>query len=193
MEILLAVTGYLLGSILPAEGFFRWFKNRSSLEMGEKPSTKAVWKQVGKWQGVVCLIIDIGKGFLTPFLAVYVLKVNLSWLPLIAAAPVAGHSWPFLRWEKGGWGLASTAGSLLGIGGWTGFAGLLGVPMIFFFKKTPGPALAAVAFPAILILMAITHKPWQVLVSALVVMVVVMVRRFTGEPKRSPNPSQPRQ
>jgi len=181
--LILIVGGYLLGSLLPAEWMFHLFKHASSHELGVKPGTFSVLKQVGIFPSIFCLLFDLVKGFLPPWLALNVFHTNLNWLPLIALAPVMGHNWPFLRWDRGGWGLAATGGSLVGLGGWLAFAGLVGLPFAFIFKKTPGLAFSAVCFPAILIMFIVFHLPWQVIVSALTLMLLEVYRRITGEKK----------
>lgn len=182
LPLILVIAGYFLGSLLPAELMFRIFKKKAPLELGEKPSTFAVLRRIGFIQALICLIYDMGKGFLPVFLALK-LNVNYLWLPVIAIAPVAGHNWPFLRWNKGGWGLAAATGALLGLGCWVSFVGLAGVPFAFIFKKKRGVGIALVAFPLILIMFVVFHKPWEVFVAAIVVMAVTVLRRLTGEKK----------
>lgn len=182
LPLILTIGGYFLGSVLPAELFFKLYKNKSPLELGEKPSTFATLRHIGFWQALVCMIYDMGKGFLPVFLALK-LGVNLYWLPVIAAAPVAGHNWPFLRWDKGGWGLAAASGALIGLGCWLTFVGVLGIPFIFLFPKRRGVAFGLVAFPLILAMFVVYHKPWEVFAAALFVMIVALIRRMTGEKK----------
>jgi glycerol-3-phosphate acyltransferase PlsY len=182
-ETILALGGYLLGSLMPSEWMFHLFKHSSSQELGVKPGTFSVLKQVGLVPGVFCLIFDLAKGFFPSWLALNSFPINLNWLPLISLSPVLGHNWPFLNWKKGGWGLAATGGSLLGLGGLYTLIGLIGFPFGFIFKKTPGVAISAIMFPAILITFLLLKLPWQVLASALSVMVLEVYRRFTGEKK----------
>lgn len=181
--LILTVGGYFLGTLLPGNLFFRVFKKKTPLELGEKPGTFAVLRHVGFFPALLCLIYDVGKGFLPAFLALE-LGVDLLWLPLIAIAPVAGHNWPFLRWHDGGWGLAAVGGALLALGGWPTLLGLAGIPFIFIFPKKRGVGFSAVAFPLILAMMFVLHKPWQVIAAAVAVMVIAILRRLTGEKKR---------
>jgi glycerol-3-phosphate acyltransferase PlsY len=185
MEIILVIGGYLLGSLLPAEWMFHLYQHASSHELGVKPGTFAVIKKVGLLPGIFCFLFDLGKGILPPWLALNVFHTNLYWLPLIALAPVLGHNWPFLRWDKGGWGLAATAGSLVGLGGWISFIGLIGLPFALIFKKKPGLAIGAISFPAVLIMFVIFHLPWEVFISAIALVVLEVFHRFTGEKKQT--------
>ncbi len=178
----LIIAGYFLGSLLPADAFFRLFKRKTPQELGEKPGTFAVLKQVGIIPAILCLAYDGAKGFLPAFFALQ-WDVNLLWLPFIALAPVIGHNWPFLRWDKGGWGLAAIAGVLFGLGGWLTAAGLLGIPFGLIFRKSRGVAIGLVGFPLVLLMFILNKKPWQVIVAALSVMLLGAFRRLTGERK----------
>ena len=103
--LFLVIGGYLLGGVMPAELAFRLKYGKRAYETGEKPGTFSVFRKIGFFPALLVLIFDAGKGFLPVWLA-FQWNVNLNWLPLIAAAPAAGHSWPFLRWKYGGWALA---------------------------------------------------------------------------------------
>jgi glycerol-3-phosphate acyltransferase PlsY len=184
LPLILVVCGYLLGSLLPANLFFRIYKKKFPLELGEKPSTFAVLRHIGFLPALCCLIYDMGKGFLPVFLALE-WHVPLLWLPLIAIAPVAGHNWPFLRWNQGGWGLAAAGGALLALGGLPALAGLVGIPFIFIFPNKRGVGFCTVMFPVVLGMMILTHKPWQVISAAVAVMVLAIIRRLTGEKKQN--------
>lgn len=182
-ESILALGGYLVGSLHPAEWMFRLFKHASSQELGVKPGTFSVLKKVGFVQGLFCLVFDLAKGFFPAWLALNSFSINLNWLPLITLSPVLGHNWPFLNWKKGGWGLAATGGSLIGLGGLYSLVGVIGFPFGLIFKKTPGLAIGAVTFPAVLITFILLKLPWQVLASAISVIALEVYRRFTGEKK----------
>jgi acyl-phosphate glycerol 3-phosphate acyltransferase len=189
LPIILVVGGYLLGGILPAEWYFKRFKKHSAVELGEKPGTFAVLRHIGLFPAILCLLYDIGKGFIPAFLALK-LNVNLYWLPAISLAPVVGHNWPFLRWKKGGWGLAAATGALLALGCWLSFIGLAGIPFAFIFKKKRGVGIGLVAFPLILIMLIVFHKPWEVVLSAILVMALTIFRRLTGEKKQKAVPAE---
>jgi len=113
-------------------------------------------------------------------------QVNLNWLPLIALAPVAGHNYPFLRWGKGGWGLAAITGVLFGLGGWLTVPGLIGLVIGIFYKKARGVMIGAIGFPIVIAMFIIFKKPWQVVAAALAVMLLGVNRRLTGEKKEKP-------
>ncbi len=182
VSIALLVGGYLIGSILPANFFF-WVANRKTPhDMGEKPSTYAVMRKVGMFQGILCLLFDIAKGFLPAFLAI-LLGVDAPWLPFISVAPVLGHNYPFLRWSKGGWGMAATAGAFLALGWWlpTIITAVVAIPCGLLWKKKPGLLIGGIGFPLLITMFIVFHKPLINIISALVVIALEIYRRFTGE------------
>jgi glycerol-3-phosphate acyltransferase PlsY len=178
----LLVGGYLIGSILPADLFFRLSRKKAPHEMGEKPGTYAVMRRVGLVPGILCLLFDFGKGFLPGFLAI-IFGLDQAWLPFITVSPVIGHNWPFLRWNKGGWGMAATGGTFLAMGWWLPaiLAAVIAVPCGLLWRSKPGLAIGGVGFPLFLVMLCVFHKPWINIISTLVVMAVEIYRRMTGE------------
>jgi len=177
----LIVGGYLLGGVMPAELAFRLKFGKRAFETGEKPGTFSVFRKIGFIPALLVLIFDVAKGFLPVWLAFF-WQINLNWLPLIAAAPVAGHSWPFLRWKYGGWALATTCGVIWALAGWVGWIALgVGIISARIYYKNPGPALAAAGVPTVLALMIWQNEPWQSILAVIAAAGVVFIRRITGE------------
>ncbi len=181
VEFILVCGGYLCGSVLPAELAFRLLKQKRPFEVGEKPSTLAVLRQIGFIPAALVFLYDVGKGFLPVWLAFH-WNADLNWLPAIAAAPVLAHSWPFLRWKYGGWGLAATSGVLLALA-WLEMivAFVLGFIPGAIFRNKPGLAIGTLAFPLMVTLMVYLREPLQVILAAVLVMLIATIRRATGE------------
>ena len=178
---LLVIGGYLLGGVMPSELAFRIKFGKQAFETGEKPGTFSVFRKIGFIPALLVLIFDAGKGFLPIWLA-FQWNVNLNWLPLIATAPAAGHSWPFLRWKYGGWALAAACGAIWALSGWVAWIGLgVGIISARIFRKNPGPALATAGIPVVLALMIWQGEPWQSVLAVIAAAGVVFLRRLTGE------------
>jgi len=177
MGIWLALVGYLVGSILPAEIFVRWKTGRSPHAFEDNPGGGGAWRLAGPAAGLITILFDLGKGAVPTLIA---LRAGLPMPELIAAAvaPVVGHCWPFykvIRLDRGGRGLGPATGALFALA----FrevvpAYVLGALAAYRFRWLP--SVGIVAFPLGLILMLIGRVPPERLAAALAVMLVVLVR-----------------
>ena len=106
--------GYLLGAVpvgyLVGRAFGVDVREVGSGNIG----TANVLRAAGKWAAVVTLFGDMLKGFVPVMLATVLLESE--WLhAAVALAAVVGHCWPvFLRF-KGGKGVATGAGTSIGL------------------------------------------------------------------------------
>lgn len=113
--ILFILNGFFLGSLPFGYVISRLSTSKDVFEVGwKKNSASNVFKNIGKWQGILTAVLDAAKGFLAVYIA------SLAGCPsfviaLIAAAAVAGHNWSPLLDFKGGRGIATLAGSMLPI------------------------------------------------------------------------------
>jgi glycerol-3-phosphate acyltransferase PlsY len=112
-EILVIVLGYLLGSIPFAYILGRAVKGIDIRRLGNV-GTLSVMREVGTIEGLVNLVLDIGKGSLAVGTAQW---LHLPSMFVFAAgfAAVLGHSWPVFIHFKGGGAVATTLGVLLGL------------------------------------------------------------------------------
>lgn len=102
---------YLIGSIPSGYIIARCF-GKDILKIGwRKTSGSNVFKNVGKWQGIVTAFMDIGKGYLSVFLA-----QKLGFSPDIQALSgvmaITGNNWSLFLKFAGGRGLGVFAGAL---------------------------------------------------------------------------------
>ena len=157
---LFILTGYLLGSILFARVFGRIFAKKDivSESRDQNPGTANAFMYGGAACGVLTLIGDIGKGFLPVFLCmrlVYDAVPSELGLSLVLLAPVLGHILPVYYHFRGGKGIATTFGVLLGFAPNFGPALILAVIFILFslviritphFYRTMATYILAAAF-----------------------------------------------
>ena len=112
-----AVLAYLIGSIPVAYIFGRVLKGIDIREhgSGNMGATNA-FRVLGKGPGMVVLILDIIKGIIPVTLVsnAFGLGDALS-LVIIAVAAVAGHNWTVFLGFKGGKGMATSLGVLIGL------------------------------------------------------------------------------
>lgn len=116
---------YLIGALNGAliVGKFSGGVDIRKLGSGNAGGTNALRTQ-GKWFAFRVMVIDVGKGFLPPWLLPALVlpgvpldpEVSRAWLTLACAgAAVVGHCYPVWFDFKGGKGAATAVGALLGI------------------------------------------------------------------------------
>ena len=107
--------GYLLGSIPFGYLITHFSTGKNILEIGwRKTSGSNVFKSVGKWQGLVTGILDVGKGALAVFL-VQSLGQTIQVQALCGVAAVTGHNYSCFLKFAGGRGIGTLIGALLAL------------------------------------------------------------------------------
>jgi acyl phosphate:glycerol-3-phosphate acyltransferase len=192
--IFLIVFAYLLGSVpfglLIARAHGVDLRKVGSGNIG---ATNAA-RHVGRPAGILCFLLDVSKG-LIPMLLVPLLglvdaaagpKQLTLWL-LVGCAAVLGHVFPIYLKFKGGKGVATSLGIVLGLWpyytvcGIVAFAVWLGVVFCWRYVSLASIA-AAISFPlfltgAILVLKAWTlSQLWPLLLIAVLMALLVVIR-----------------
>lgn len=115
-DLLFIISGYLLGSVLFARIWCKALRG-SDVTLNTKdanPGTSNAFLNGGVLCGILTLICDLSKGFLPVFLYKK-FGVPTFAFPLIIAMPVVGHIFPVFFNFRGGKGIATTFGCLLGL------------------------------------------------------------------------------
>jgi len=114
-SIFYIILGYLLGSIPFGYLITHFSTGKNILEIGwRKTSGSNVFKSVGKWQGLVTGILDVGKGALAVFL-VQSLGQTIQVQALCGVAAVTGHNYSCFLKFAGGRGIGTLIGALLAL------------------------------------------------------------------------------
>lgn len=173
-----AALAFLLGSALPSYHLPLWFKQVDVVAKSEdhNPGTANAFKYAGVGVGLLCLVCDLGKGFLPVWLAVHNAGISFSLLPLIMLAPVAGHA--FSPWYPfhGGKAIATAFGVLIGLLPYSQVVLLLVAWYLFFSLAVvirPNEKRSVVTFlcfaaTTALIALTHTHRPVIALGCALI-------------------------
>jgi len=112
MSFFYIILAYFLGSI-PFGFLISKFSGKDILKIGwKKTSGSNVFRNVGKWQGALTGILDVGKGFLAVFVAQ---KLGFSSEIQIfsGVAAVTGHNWSCFLKFAGGRGVGTFIGAAL--------------------------------------------------------------------------------
>jgi glycerol-3-phosphate acyltransferase PlsY len=185
-----AILAYLIGSIPVAYIFGRVLKNLDIREhgSGNMGATNA-FRVLGKWPGTAVLVLDVIKGIIpvTVLANAFGLGDPLS-LVIIAVAAVAGHNWTVFLGFKGGKGMATSLGVLIGLGlqlpGLRIVLGLATLIWLVLFLSLGYVSLASIAAAVALpILMVVFEAPFPMKVMA-IVLCIFIVFRHTSNIKR---------
>ena len=172
--VLMAMAGYLLGAIPFGIVVSKAMGLPDPRTVGSKNvGFTNVLRVSGKKAGILTLIGDMGKGWVMGFAATQVLQQEWMIL-LVALAPFLGHLFsPFLGF-KGGKGVATALGSVLGVEPAIGFLLLMAwLGAVALWRYSSGGALAAFGlFPLIASLARPTVEfvLFSVIVSGLIVL-----------------------
>ncbi len=112
--VLIVLLGYVLGAV-PTGLLVGWASGVDIRKVGSgNIGTANVLRAAGKWAAGLTMFGDMLKGLVPVLLARFAVD-DASVIALTAFASVAGHCWPvFLRF-KGGKGVATGAGTILGL------------------------------------------------------------------------------
>ena len=114
MLFLWIIFSYFLGSI-PFGYLIGRLSGKNVLEVGwRKTSGSNVFKNVGKWQGVLTAILDVFKGYLAVYGA-QKLGFSSEVQVLSGVAAVTGHNWSLFLKFAGGRGIGTFAGAFLAL------------------------------------------------------------------------------
>lgn len=186
------LAGYFSGSVLYARIFARLFKKENMLENSKdhNPGTANAFMYGGFWCGLWTLLFDIMKGFAPVFL--YIMNSNNRytngyWLPLVMAAPVVGHAFPIFYLFKGGKGIATTFGCLLGLFPIWQPAVILAVFFLFFsliLRITPHFQRTLLTYLCALIFMFSMKQYREIWLGFLIITGAVGIRMIKSPEKR---------
>jgi len=114
-EFFWIILSYLLGSIPFGYLITRFSVRKNILEVGwRKTSGSNVFRNVGKWQGVLTGILDLLKGYLAVFGAQkFGLPLEIQILSGVAA--VIGHNWSIFIKFAGGRGIGTMIGAFFAL------------------------------------------------------------------------------
>lgn len=182
--VLIAITAYLLGSVPTAVWIGKWKYNIDVREHGSKNAGATnTFRVLGKKPGILVLGIDILKGVLAVFLPLFLFdSLDDSFIKmqiLCAFLAVFGHLFPLFAEFKGGKGVATSLGVVIGIAPLAA-AIALGV-FLFVFLSTRfvslGAIIASAVFPLIVRFILKVDSVWLLSFSILVSSMVIIAHR----------------
>lgn len=190
---LLVFLGYLIGSIPFGVVVSRLLGVTDPRSAGSKNvGFTNVLRVSGKKAGALTLLGDIGKGWMAGWMGS--LLLHQEWAVLIVAlASILGHLHSVFLGLKGGKGVATALGAVLGVAPWIGLTLMsLWVGAVYLWKYSSGGALFAFAmFPIVALLF---HRSWLFVLFASLVAILIwskhtdnLVRLWMGTERRIGN------
>lgn len=115
--LLLIVGGFLLGSVMFCELIPKTFLHKSIYEISIDNNSGAfnVFKHCGKKIGILCLFLDVIKGFIPVILASLFMNAKIIAFPFVMVAPALGHAIGLFNHFHGGKCIAVSFGIMFGL------------------------------------------------------------------------------
>lgn len=181
--IIFLILSYLIGAIPFGYIIAKLFKKIDIREYGSRNiGATNVFRTIGKKTGILCLILDILKG-LVPVILIATLSyafisdvISLSLYKLfLGLAAISGHIWPVYLKFKGGKGVATAFGVILGIEPVSvSFALIFWAVLLLLFRMVSlASILAALSLPFIT---AFRGVDTIIIVFSLIIAILVVLR-----------------
>lgn len=170
---MMAFVAYLLGSVSFGLLIGKWF---SGIDVRQHGSGNAgatnISRVLGTGPGLIVLFLDGLKGYLPVVLTLALTDGHLPAAMLVGIAAIIGHIWPLYFGFRGGKGVATTIGVMLGISFWaTLIAGAITLLVIAITRYVSlGSLLMVFLLPWLLLAFG---KGWAVFALSLLLMVLV--------------------
>lgn len=184
MSVLAALVAYLIGSLSFAVIVSRAFGLSDPRTYGSgNPGATNVLRSGSKAAAIVTLLLDAFKGWLPVMLVKWfgpAYGLGEGTQALAGLAAFLGHLYPVFFGFKGGKGVATALGVLLGISGWLGLAtALTWVIVAVFFRYSSLAALVASVFAPVYYVLCsgIVWDAETPITAAIVVMAILLVWR----------------
>jgi glycerol-3-phosphate acyltransferase PlsY len=189
-ELLLIVLAYLIGSIPTSVWVSKYFFDIDIRDYGSgNAGATNTYRTLGPKWGTVVMIVDMLKGILAVKLALLLPEYADSETHLqnlqtgLGLAAVIGHIFPIWADFRGGKGVATLFGLVLGISPWTAL-GCVGIFIIVLYLTrfvSLSSILASIAFPIfILVIFNVDNPAYRVFAISIALMVLLTHQKNIG-------------
>jgi glycerol-3-phosphate acyltransferase PlsY len=193
--VVLIATSYLIGSI----SFALVIAKLQGIDLREIGSGNLgatnLARACGKKWAYLCFLLDVLKGFVPSFAAKFFILSDSAtpatlalWLA-VGVAAIFGHIFPFYLKFKGGKGVATSFGVVLGIWPYYTIPGLIvfvlwAIIVLIWRYISLGSIIAAAVFPLVMIALTVSLKDWYfnvlwplILTAAILCSLVIILHR----------------
>lgn len=189
-EILLIVLAYLIGSIPTSVWVSRYFFDIDIRDYGSgNAGATNTYRVLGPKWGTFVMIIDIVKGIIAVKLALLLpayadSEIHLQNLQTgLGLAAVLGHIFPIWADFRGGKGVATLFGLVLGISPWTALSCVGIFVLVLYLTRfvSLSSILASIAFPVfILVIFNVDNPMYRIFAIAVALMVLLTHQKNIG-------------
>lgn len=183
LMVLLVVIAYLIGNISPSILLAKAKGIDIKKEGSGNAGTTNALRVMGKKAGIITLVIDILKGVAAVVLGGLLAGQDVAMLCVVAV--FCGHVWPAFYKFKGGKGVATAFGALMGLNPLVGLSalGVVAIGVLISRRMSVGSVLGALSFPVITYFL---EPDFIILGSVMAVLILIkhranIVRLFKGE------------
>ena len=170
-------TAYLLGAIPFGFLLVKW-KTGGDIRSSGSGNIGAtnVLRTTGRAAGIITLLLDIGKGALSVWLADRITGGNIHWMSAAALAVMLGHAYPVFLKFRGGKAVATFVGAFLYLTPLALAAALLVFAGMVAWTRhvSLGSIVAAASFP--LAVWLLLHPPLSVVLAAVAAGALIIFR-----------------
>lgn len=200
-ELALIILAYLIGSFPTAVWVSKYFFNIDIRDYGSgNAGATNTYRVLGYKWGTVVMVVDMLKGFaavkLAYLLPIYVVDefARTNFQIGLGLCAVLGHIYPVWAQFRGGKGVATLFGLVLGISPWTALC-CVGVFLLVFFLTrfvSLSSILASLAFPVfILVIFNVDNNAYRIFAVAVALLVILthqknISRLLKGSENRAP-------
>ena len=189
-ELLIIVLAYLIGSIPTSVWVSQYFFDIDIRDYGSgNPGATNTYRVLGPFWGTLVMVVDMLKGIIAVKLALllpFYANADIPFTNLQIAlgfAAVVGHIFPIWADFRGGKGVATLFGLVLGISPWTALS-CVGVFLLVLYLTrfvSLSSILASIAFPVfILVIFNVDNDSYRVFAIAVALMVLLTHQKNIG-------------
>ncbi len=189
-ELLIIVLAYLIGSIPTSVWVSQYFFDIDIRDYGSgNPGATNTYRVLGPFWGTLVMIVDMLKGIIAVKLALllpFYANADIPFTNLQIAlgfAAVVGHIFPIWADFRGGKGIATLFGLVLGISPWTALS-CVGVFLLVLYLTrfvSLSSILASIAFPVfILVIFNVDNESYRVFAIAVALLVLLTHQKNIG-------------
>jgi acyl phosphate:glycerol-3-phosphate acyltransferase len=160
-QIGLIVFAYLLGSIPFAAIITHWRLRQDIYEVGEgNVGARNVWHVVGPVWGVSAGVLDALKGWVCYIVCTQIVHAPLAVTLFAGVAVVLGHQFPLYTGLRGGKGLSTMGGFLIGYATLPALLALTVLALMFLITRDFNPSMVVAAI-VLIFSPLLFHEPLQ--------------------------------